>query len=112
MPGEPKKGKSKTPALDSFGRDLTEIAKQDKLDPLIEVLRRPVIGMNRLLEAVEHPHFVSTGQQGIGRMGSDETGASCDECSHQCTTTFAVTFALRAWVTMCPMDRCMSSITP
>ncbi len=28
MPGEPKKGKSKTPALDSFGRDLTEIAKQ------------------------------------------------------------------------------------
>ena len=32
---EPKKGKSKTPALDSFGRDLTEIAKQDKLDPVI-----------------------------------------------------------------------------
>ncbi len=27
--GETKKGKSKTPALDSFGRDLTEIAKQD-----------------------------------------------------------------------------------
>ncbi len=35
MAGEPKKGKSKTPALDSFGRDLTEIAKQDKLDPVI-----------------------------------------------------------------------------
>jgi len=34
-PGEPKKGKSKTPALDSFGRDLTEIAKQGKLDPVI-----------------------------------------------------------------------------
>jgi len=33
--GEPKKGKSKTPALDSFGRDLTEIARQDKLDPVI-----------------------------------------------------------------------------
>ncbi len=33
--GEPKKGKSKTPALDSFGRDLTEIAKQGKLDPVI-----------------------------------------------------------------------------
>ena len=35
MGGEPKKGKSKTPALDSFGRDLTEIAKQGKLDPVI-----------------------------------------------------------------------------
>ncbi len=33
--GETKKGKSKTPALDSFGRDLTEIAKQGKLDPVI-----------------------------------------------------------------------------
>ena len=27
--------KSKTPALDSFGRDLTELAKQNKLDPVI-----------------------------------------------------------------------------
>lgn len=30
-----KSGKSKTPALDSFGRDLTELAKQSKLDPVI-----------------------------------------------------------------------------
>ena len=28
-------GKSKTPALDSFGRDLTELAKNGKLDPVI-----------------------------------------------------------------------------
>ena len=33
--GRSKGGKSKTPALDSFGRDLTELAKQDKLDPVI-----------------------------------------------------------------------------
>ncbi|MHC4092939.1 MAG: Clp protease N-terminal domain-containing protein, partial [Planctomycetota bacterium] len=33
--GEPKKGKSKTPALDSFGRDLTELAREGKLDPVI-----------------------------------------------------------------------------
>ena len=31
----PAKGKSKTPALDSFGRDLTELARQAKLDPVI-----------------------------------------------------------------------------
>src|SRR3990167_1703471 len=29
------RGKSKTPALDSFGRDLTELARQNKLDPVI-----------------------------------------------------------------------------
>ena len=29
------KGKSKTPALDSFGRDLTELAAKDELDPVI-----------------------------------------------------------------------------
>ena len=38
--GEPapeggKRSKSKTPALDSFGRDLTEMAKNDELDPVI-----------------------------------------------------------------------------
>ena len=31
----PRRGKSKTPALDSFGRDLTELAKNEELDPVI-----------------------------------------------------------------------------
>ena len=36
-PGRPErsKGKSKTPALDSFGRDLTDLAGQGQLDPVI-----------------------------------------------------------------------------
>jgi ATP-dependent Clp protease ATP-binding subunit ClpC len=33
--GPAAKGKSKTPALDSFGRDLTELAKEGTLDPVI-----------------------------------------------------------------------------
>ncbi|MDH3584446.1 MAG: NDP-hexose 4-ketoreductase, partial [Phycisphaerae bacterium] len=33
--GETKRGKSKTPALDSFGRDLTEMAQKNELDPVI-----------------------------------------------------------------------------
>lgn len=33
--GSTKGSKSKTPALDSFGRDLTELARQGKLDPVI-----------------------------------------------------------------------------
>jgi ATP-dependent Clp protease ATP-binding subunit ClpC len=34
-PSPGQKGKSKTPALDSFGRDLTELAAKDELDPVI-----------------------------------------------------------------------------
>ena len=34
-PSGGKSSKSKTPALDSFGRDLTELARQGKLDPVI-----------------------------------------------------------------------------
>jgi ATP-dependent Clp protease ATP-binding subunit ClpC len=34
-PGVARKPKSKTPALDSFGRDLTELAANDQLDPVI-----------------------------------------------------------------------------
>src|SRR5690349_13089981 len=33
--GEGRKSRSKTPALDSFGRDFTELARQKKLDPVI-----------------------------------------------------------------------------
>jgi ATP-dependent Clp protease ATP-binding subunit ClpC len=33
--GSGRKSRSKTPALDSFGRDLTELARQRKLDPVI-----------------------------------------------------------------------------
>ena len=32
---QPKSGRSKTPALDAFGRDLTEFAREGKLDPVI-----------------------------------------------------------------------------
>jgi len=35
QPSSPRRGKSKTPALDSFGRDLTELAKGGELDPVI-----------------------------------------------------------------------------
>jgi ATP-dependent Clp protease ATP-binding subunit ClpC len=34
-PGKPEAGKTKTPALDSFGRDLTELAREGQLDPVI-----------------------------------------------------------------------------
>ncbi len=35
IPGGQQQGKTKTPALDAFGRDLTALAKENKLDPVI-----------------------------------------------------------------------------
>ena len=67
MPGtETKKGKSKTPALDSFGRDLTVLAREDKLDP--------VIGRHREIERVvqilcrrQKNNPVLLGEAGVGK---------------------------------------------
>ncbi|HRA88315.1 MAG TPA: ATP-dependent Clp protease ATP-binding subunit, partial [Planctomycetaceae bacterium] len=66
--GAPQKGasRSKTPALDSFGRDLTELAKQKKLDP--------VIGREREIERViqilcrrQKNNPVLLGEAGVGK---------------------------------------------
>ncbi len=67
MPGtETRKGKSKTPALDSFGRDLTVLAREDKLDP--------VIGRHREIERVvqilcrrQKNNPVLLGEAGVGK---------------------------------------------
>ncbi len=60
-----RRGKSKTPALDSFGRDLTELARQNKLDP--------VIGREREIERViqilcrrQKNNPVLLGEAGVG----------------------------------------------
>src|SRR6202451_2068086 len=61
-----KAGKSKTPALDSFGRDLTDLARQGKLDP--------VIGREREIERVvqilcrrQKNNPVLLGEAGVGK---------------------------------------------
>ena len=66
VPGEHKKGKSKTPALDSFGRDLTEIAKQGKLDPVIGRLRE----IERIIQILcrrQKNNPVLLGEAGVGK---------------------------------------------
>ncbi len=64
--GKGSSGKSKTPALDSFGRDLTELARQSKLDP--------VIGREREIERViqilcrrQKNNPVLLGEAGVGK---------------------------------------------
>jgi ATP-dependent Clp protease ATP-binding subunit ClpC len=67
-PGEApaKKGKSKTPALDSFGRDLTDLAREDKLDPVIgraDEIERVITVLCRRMK--NNP--VLLGEAGVGK---------------------------------------------
>ena len=61
-----RRGKSKTPALDSFGRDLTELAKSGELDPVIG--REPEI--ERLIQILSRRtknNPVLLGEAGVGK---------------------------------------------
>ncbi len=64
--GEGKKGKSKTPALDSFGRDLTELAREGKLDPVIGRLRE-IDRVVQILCRRQKNNPVLLGEAGVGK---------------------------------------------
>ncbi|MFP6670603.1 MAG: ATP-dependent Clp protease ATP-binding subunit [Pirellulaceae bacterium] len=61
-----KSGKSKTPALDSFGRDLTELAKQNKLDPVIGREREIERAIQVLCRRTKN-NPVLLGEAGVGK---------------------------------------------
>ncbi|MHC4712158.1 MAG: ATP-dependent Clp protease ATP-binding subunit [Planctomycetota bacterium] len=64
--GREKDARSKTPALDSFGRDLTELAREDKLDPVIgreNEIRRVMEVLSRRTK--NNP--VLLGEAGVGK---------------------------------------------
>jgi ATP-dependent Clp protease ATP-binding subunit ClpC len=61
-----KGGKSKTPALDSFGRDLTELAKQKKLDPVIGREREIERAVQILCRRTKN-NPVLLGEAGVGK---------------------------------------------
>jgi len=65
-PHSAKSGKSKTPALDSFGRDLTELAKQNKLDPVIGRAREIERAMEILCRRRKN-NPVLLGESGVGK---------------------------------------------
>ncbi len=64
--GAAKGGKSKTPALDSFGRDLTELAKQNKLDPVIGREREIERAIQVLCRRTKN-NPVLLGEAGVGK---------------------------------------------
>jgi len=63
---EGKKGKSKTPALDSFGRDLTELARDGKLDPVIGRVRE-IERVIQILCRRQKNNPVLLGEAGVGK---------------------------------------------
>ena len=65
-PGTGKSGKSKTPALDSFGRDLTELARQNKLDPVIGREREIERAIQILCRRTKN-NPVLLGEAGVGK---------------------------------------------
>ena len=64
--GAAKGGKSKTPALDSFGRDLTELARQKKLDPVIGREREIERAIQVLCRRTKN-NPVLLGEAGVGK---------------------------------------------
>lgn len=61
-----KGGKSKTPALDSFGRDLTELARQNNLDPVIGREREIERAIQILCRRTKN-NPVLLGEAGVGK---------------------------------------------
>ncbi|MBN1479809.1 ATP-dependent Clp protease ATP-binding subunit [candidate division KSB1 bacterium] len=68
---EPNQGKSQTPALDHFGRDLTKMAREDKLDPIIgrddEIQR-----VAQILSRRKKNNPVLIGEPGVGKTAIAE----------------------------------------
>src|ERR1700704_4494763 len=61
-----KTGKSKTPALDSFGRDLTELARQGQLDPVIG-RKNEIERVIQILCRRQKNNPVLLGEAGVGK---------------------------------------------
>jgi len=64
MPGQ--QAKSKTPALDAFGRDLTALAKENKLDPVIDRTQE-IERVTQILSRRTKNNPVLLGEAGVGK---------------------------------------------
>jgi len=66
-----KGGKSKTPALDSFGRDLTDLARQSKLDPVIG-RQNEIERVVQILSRRQKNNPVLLGEAGVGKTANEK----------------------------------------
>ncbi len=65
-PEEPQEPESDTPALDAFGRDLTELARQDKLDPVIG-RQNEILRLEQILRRRKKNNPILIGDAGVGK---------------------------------------------
>lgn len=73
-PGTPRKkgeNKSKTPVLDNFGRDLTSMAEEDKLDPIVG-REREIERVSQILSRRKKNNPVLIGEPGVGKSAIAE----------------------------------------
>jgi ATP-dependent Clp protease ATP-binding subunit ClpC len=71
--GNPKKGdsKSKTPVLDNFGRDLTKLAEDDKLDPIVG-REKEIERVSQILSRRKKNNPILIGEPGVGKSAIAE----------------------------------------
>ena len=65
-PKEARKGKSETPALDNFGTDLTKLARESELDPVIG-RKREIQRLTQVLSRRTKNNPVLLGEAGVGK---------------------------------------------
>ena len=64
-------GKSKTPVLDNFGRDLTSLAEEDKLDPVVG-REKEIERVSQILSRRKKNNPVLIGEPGVGKSAIAE----------------------------------------
>jgi len=68
---EARKGKSKTPVLDNFGRDLTKSAEEGKLDPIVG-REKEIERVSQILSRRKKNNPVLIGEPGVGKTAIAE----------------------------------------
>ncbi|MCB0484042.1 MAG: ATP-dependent Clp protease ATP-binding subunit [Flavobacteriales bacterium] len=67
----PAQGKSKTPVLDNFGRDLTKMAEEDKLDPIVG-REKEIERVSQILSRRKKNNPILIGEPGVGKSAIAE----------------------------------------
>ncbi len=70
-PSKSPKNKSKTPVLDNFGRDLTKLAEDDKLDPIVG-REKEIERVSQILSRRKKNNPVLIGEPGVGKTAIAE----------------------------------------
>ena len=70
-PEEQRKSKSTTPVLDNFGRDLTKLAEEDKLDPIVG-REKEIERVSQILSRRKKNNPLLIGEPGVGKSAIAE----------------------------------------